>query len=117
MLARAPASLTRAHVTGLEVEPTLGLFMFFNQMSSEKTTYPGGKGRASGRVETDGANLSRTLTHLVGAGFYSRPFSEQCWMSFAVFLKCPHKSRDDLEEKALLLIWFFLIQTSAKPTY
>lgn len=69
MLARAPASLTRAHVTGLEVEPTLGLFMFFNQMSSEKTTYPGGKGRASGRVETDGVNLSRTLTHLVGGGF------------------------------------------------
>lgn len=56
-------------MTGLEVELMLGLFMFFNQMSSEKTTYLGGKGWASGRVEMDGANLSQTLTHLVGGDF------------------------------------------------
>lgn len=64
----------------LELESRLCLFMLFNQISSEKRTYPGGKGWTSGHVEMDSANLSQILMHLMGDEFYLPPFSEQCLM-------------------------------------
>ena len=98
--------VTRAHVMGLEVQSTLGLFMFFNQMSSEKTTYPGGKGWTSGHMEVDGLNLSQILTHLVGDAFYLDLLVNSAGCRLQYFERSPQSLDTTLQGEPSLLIFF-----------
>lgn len=81
--------------------------MFFNQMSSEKTTYPGGKGWTSGHMEMDGLNLSQILTHLVGDGFYLDLLVNSAGCRLQYFERSPQSLDTTLRGEPLLRSGFF----------